>query len=201
MQHPTPMPFGQSFVDESEMSEATKRALGLMPKIQTEQRSLLHWRKPSERRGEPKDSICVAEGFGGQYAIQADLDKFIVWLDDDGFSFKTFSTVEKCKRYAECRFQHKVRKLHAKLKGEKHEDVEQDEIKAELIRMRQYVMRKGLGIGECVAWCKIKERFGIGIRDADDEQWLQDYESWKNAEDWPPPCRHGVKGPCGECRA
>lgn len=78
---------------------------------------------------------------------------------------------------------------------------ERDEIKAELIRMRQYVMRKGLGIGECVAWCKIKERFGIGIRDADDEQWLKDYESRKQAEDWPSPCRHGVKGPCGECRA
>lgn len=54
---------------------------------------------------------------------------------------------------------------------------ERDEIKAELIRMRQYVMRKGLGIGDCVAWCKIKERFGIGIRDVDDEQWLNDYES------------------------
>lgn len=78
---------------------------------------------------------------------------------------------------------------------------ERDEIKAELIRMRQYVMRKGLGIGDCVAWCKIKERFGIGIRDVDDEQWLNDYESRKKADDWPPPCRHGVKGPCGECRA
>jgi hypothetical protein len=114
MQHPTPMPFGQSFVDESEMSEATARVLGLTPKI---------------------------------------------------------------------------------------EQSERDEIKAELIRMRQYVMRKGLGIGECVAWCKIKERFGIGIRDADDEQWLQDYESRKKTDDWPPPCSHGVKGPCGECRS
>lgn len=56
-----------------------------------------------------------------------------------------------------------------------------NEIKAELIRMRQYVMRKGLGIGECVAWCRIKERFGIGIRDADDEQWLNDYESRESA--------------------
>jgi hypothetical protein len=58
---------------------------------------------------------------------------------------------------------------------------ERDEIKADLIRMRQYVMRKGLGIGECVAWCRIKERFGIGIRDADDEQWLKDYESRQSA--------------------
>ena len=61
------------------------------------------------------------------------------------------------------------------------EQSERNEIKAELIRMRQYVMRKGLGIGECVAWCKIKERFGVGIRDADDEQWLKDYESRKSA--------------------
>lgn len=58
---------------------------------------------------------------------------------------------------------------------------DRDEIKAELIRMRQYVMRKGLGIGECVAWCKIKERFCVGIRDADDEQWLKNYESRKSA--------------------
>jgi hypothetical protein len=55
--------------------------------------------------------------------------------------------------------------------------IEWDAIKADLIRMRQYVMRKGLGIGECVAWCKIKERFGVGIRDADDERWLDEYES------------------------
>ena len=52
-----------------------------------------------------------------------------------------------------------------------------DEIKAELIRMRQYIIHKMIPIGECVAWSKIKKEFGVGIRDQDDLDWLKDYES------------------------
>ena len=89
----------------------------MMPKIETQDRNVLEWRKPSDRPGESEDAICVADGFGGQYSVQPDLDKFIVWFAEDEFSFKTFDTVDQCKRYAECQFQNRLRKLWAKFQG------------------------------------------------------------------------------------
>jgi hypothetical protein len=49
-------------------------------------------------------------------------------------------------------------------------------IKAEVIRMRSYVMRKSIGIGECVAWNRIKDYYGAGRCDIEDFTWLQEYE-------------------------
>jgi hypothetical protein len=51
-----------------------------------------------------------------------------------------------------------------------------DEIKANLIRMRKYVIFHQLGIGECVAWNRLKEAFGVGKKDEDDWAWLANYE-------------------------
>ena len=90
----------------------------LMPKIETSERSILEWRKPGDHPCDDEGAIEVADGFGGRYAIRADADKFILFLAEDDFAFKTFDTVEKCRRYAECQFQHKVRQLFTKLKGE-----------------------------------------------------------------------------------
>lgn len=89
----------------------------MMPKIQTKERSLLEWRKPTDHPCDMSDAIEVADGFGGQYSITKDLGEFNLWLDDDEFVWKKFVTIDKCKRYAECRFQKKVRDLFAKLKG------------------------------------------------------------------------------------
>ena len=57
----------------------------------------------------------------------------------------------------------------------------EDAIKAELIRMRKYVIHKGIPIGECVAWNKLKKMFGVGIRDQDDWDWLKEYEAKEKA--------------------
>ena len=91
----------------------------MMPKIEVTERSLLDWRKPT---GHPQDmglddAVFVANGFGGRYSITPDSGEFLLWLDDDEFVWKKFKTVEKCKRYAECRFQKRVRDLYAMLKG------------------------------------------------------------------------------------
>ena len=88
----------------------------LMPKISTSERTLLEWRKPMDHPCDDEGAIEVADGFGGRYAIRPDADKFIVFLAEDAFAFETFETIDKCKRYAECQFQHKVRQLLAKLK-------------------------------------------------------------------------------------
>jgi hypothetical protein len=37
-------------------------------------------------------------------------------------------------------------------------------------------MRKSIGIGECVAWCKIKKFYGVGRSDKEDFDWLAEYE-------------------------
>ena len=52
-----------------------------------------------------------------------------------------------------------------------------DRIKAELIRLRRYVMFHGNGIGECVAWVNLKRTFGVGNKDQEDWDWLCEYES------------------------
>lgn len=52
-----------------------------------------------------------------------------------------------------------------------------DRMKAEVIRTRIYAMRKGAGIGECVAWAKIKEHYGAGRSDQEDVDWLKEYEA------------------------
>lgn len=88
----------------------------MMPKIETTERNLLDWREPREHKQDMADDVLVAEGFGGRYSIEGQKDGFLLWLDDDMFVCKQFATVEKCKRYAECRFQKKIRDLHAKLK-------------------------------------------------------------------------------------
>lgn len=51
-----------------------------------------------------------------------------------------------------------------------------DRIKAEVIRMRDYAMRKGIPIGDCVAWSRIKDYYGTGRRDEEDFDWLEEYE-------------------------
>lgn len=89
----------------------------LMPKISTSERSILEWRKPGSHPCDDEEAVEVADGFGGRYAIRPDADMFIVFLAEDEFAFKTFETIEKCRRYAECQFQHKLRQLFAKLKG------------------------------------------------------------------------------------
>jgi hypothetical protein len=87
----------------------------LIPKIEVLNRNLLEWRKPTNHPCDAEHSILVAEGFGGRYSIQEDLGWFLLWLDDDEFSWEKFETIAECKRYAECRFQKKVRDLFAKL--------------------------------------------------------------------------------------
>ena len=52
-----------------------------------------------------------------------------------------------------------------------------DRMKAEVIRTRIYAMRKGIGIGESVAWAKIKEHYGAGRSDQEDVDWLKEYEA------------------------
>lgn len=49
--------------------------------------------------------------------------------------------------------------------------------KAEMIRMRKYVMIRSIPIGDCVAWNKLKKVFGMGNREQDDRDWLEAYES------------------------
>lgn len=56
-------------------------------------------------------------------------------------------------------------------------DPGRDRIKADLIRMRKYVMYHNVGIGECVAWNRLKKEFGIGNDSAEDDAWLKAYES------------------------
>lgn len=56
-----------------------------------------------------------------------------------------------------------------------------DRIKAEVIRMRDYAMRKSVPIGECVAWCRIKERYGAGQSDQVDFDWLKEYDARSSA--------------------
>lgn len=89
----------------------------MMPKITTVDRQLLEWRKPGDHPQDMDDALLVANGFGGRYAIQEGIDMFLLWLDDDEFTFKSFSSIYKCKLYAECRFQKRVRDLFEKLKA------------------------------------------------------------------------------------
>lgn len=39
----------------------------------------------------------------------------------------------------------------------------QEAVKANLIEMRRYVLHHGVLLGECVAWNKLKEMFGVGM--------------------------------------
>jgi hypothetical protein len=55
------------------------------------------------------------------------------------------------------------------------EPIDHDAIKAELIRMRKYVIFHGIRLGECVAWNKLKKMFGVGNRDQEDVDWLAAY--------------------------
>lgn len=57
----------------------------------------------------------------------------------------------------------------------RNEATRDDAIKAELIRMRIYVMNKGIPIGDCVAWMKLKAMFDVGILDQSDWDWLEKY--------------------------
>lgn len=54
--------------------------------------------------------------------------------------------------------------------------MDREEIKAHLIAMRQWIVRKGLLTGECVAWTRLKEEFGVGQSDQADAEWMRDYE-------------------------
>ena len=71
----------------------------------------LDWRKPTKRdrdEGGREDALWIAPGCGGEYAIQSDLQNFILWRIDDTFAFDTFPTVEAAKAYAEADWQKKI---------------------------------------------------------------------------------------------
>jgi hypothetical protein len=52
-----------------------------------------------------------------------------------------------------------------------------EEIKANLIKMRKYLIFHQIGIGECCAWNRLKEAFGVGqTTDEADWAWLDAYE-------------------------
>jgi len=51
-----------------------------------------------------------------------------------------------------------------------------EDIKAKLIRMRLYFIAKGAGVGECAAWCELKQAFAVGVSDEADEEWLESYQ-------------------------
>ncbi len=55
--------------------------------------------------------------------------------------------------------------------------VDVDEIRANLIKMRKYIIFHQIGIGECCAWNRLKEAFGVGqTTDEADWAWLDAYE-------------------------
>jgi len=64
-------------------------------------------------------------------------------------------------------------------------DAEHDLAKALLIRMRHYIMRHGLLIGECVAWMQLKTRYGIGQSVEADAAWLREYQTRVNVDALP----------------
>ena len=58
--------------------------------------------------------------------------------------------------------------------------MDRDQIKAELILMRKYVIHHGIGIASCCAWDRLKTEFGVGqTTEEDDERWLRWYQSQK----------------------
>ncbi|MEJ8403837.1 hypothetical protein WKI27_00570 [Brevundimonas vesicularis] len=75
----------------------------------------LDWRKPTKRdrdEGGRESALWIALGLGGEYAIQADLQNFILWRIDDPFAFDTFPTVDAAKAHAEADWQKTIgRKL------------------------------------------------------------------------------------------
>lgn len=73
----------------------------------------LDWRKPTRRdrdEGGRDAAIWIAPGFGGEYAIQSDLENFILWRIDDPYAFDTFSTVKAAKAHAEADWQKTIRR-------------------------------------------------------------------------------------------
>jgi hypothetical protein len=56
------------------------------------------------------------------------------------------------------------------------------EIKAELIRMRQYFIHHDIQAGECVGWTRLKAAFGVGEVTAIDAEWLRKFEDGQVAE-------------------
>lgn len=77
----------------------------------------LDWRKPTKRdrdEGGRENALWIAPGFGGEYAIQSDLENFIMWRIDDPYAFDTFPTVDAAKAHAEADWQKTIgRKLAA----------------------------------------------------------------------------------------
>lgn len=67
--------------------------------------------------------------------------------------------------------------LHAEIERLLAEfSAEHDATKALLIKMRRYIMQHDLQIGECVAWNRLKQRFGVGQSSTEaDEAWLAAY--------------------------
>lgn len=59
----------------------------------------LRWYKSTDH---PQDrGQLTAHGWGGRYSIEPDLNKFIVWMAHDEFTFKTGATIDECKTIAE----------------------------------------------------------------------------------------------------
>ncbi len=63
-------------------------------------------------------------------------------------------------------------RLAALDRAEQARAAEADEIKALLIEMRRYFISHNCPTGECVAWTDLKARFGVGVRDEVDEEWM-----------------------------
>ncbi|USN13867.1 hypothetical protein KABACHOK_00300 [Brevundimonas phage vB_BpoS-Kabachok] len=67
----------------------------------------LDWRKPTESDVDlgRTDCVLIADGLGGSYGIQKDVDKFILWDVVEWFSFETFDTIEAAQAHAEADWQ------------------------------------------------------------------------------------------------
>lgn len=59
--------------------------------------------------------------------------------------------------------------------------------RARLVRMRRYITRHDLQIGECVAWNEIKSQFGVGLDADNDNAWLATYQAAAQARELFPP--------------
>jgi hypothetical protein len=70
----------------------------------------LKWRKPTDHPCEAETSICVADGIGGKYSIQADrIGKFLLWFAWDAFVWAAYPTLQAAKDAAEIDWQKRFR--------------------------------------------------------------------------------------------
>lgn len=51
---------------------------------------------------------------------------------------------------------------------------EYESIRAQIIRMREYILSHDMLMGECLAWNELKQQFGVGKDREVEKQWLED---------------------------